>query len=374
MLNTLKYILQANEFMRLPKSMRRIVFYSEGKSYWPLFQGLIDEILDNSDLHVSYISSGRDDPGLNYSDTNYKSFLIDDSYVRNWLFENIKADVIIMTMPDLNQYQVKRSKHKVHYVYVQHALMSLHMAYREGAFDWYDTIFCAGPHHVEEIRCLEAEYKLPKKNLFEHGYSRIDFIIKHKLSKKKDNHIKNVLFAPSWGPNSAIEAGIGGLVVEKLLSLGCEVTFRPHPETVKSSFKKINEIKSKYSKDKMFIYDSCISSLDSFYNSNFMISDWSGAAIEYSLGLNKPVVFLDLPKKINNPNYKGIDLIPLEVSIREKSGITVTINEINHSLLNSLKYVPLDINKYIFNIGKSDYYGAKYIQDLLNNSRSKELS
>ena len=367
MLKTLKYILQANKFMRLPKSVRRIVFYSEGKSYWPLFQGLIGVILDESDLFVCYISSGIDDPGLNYNSPKFKSFLTDDSYVRNWFFENIQADVIIMTMPDLNQYQVKRSKHKVHYIYIQHALMSLHMAYREGAFDWYDTIFCAGPHHVEEIRCLEVKYKLPQKNLFKHGYSRIDYILKQKLSKKDDIQIENVLFAPSWGPNAAIESGIATLVVEKLLSFGYKVTFRPHPETIKSSFRKINHIKSKYSKNKMFVYDSCISSLDSFHNSNFMISDWSGAAIEYSLGLNKPVVFLDLPKKINNPNYKNIDLIPLEVEIRNKIGIIVGIDEINHSLLSSLKYIPLDINKYIFNIGKSDYYGAKYILDLVDN-------
>ena len=32
-----------------------------------------------------------------------------------------------------------------------------------------------------------------------------------------------------------------------------------------------------------------------------MVSDWSGAALEYSFGLKKPVIFLDLPKKVNNP-------------------------------------------------------------------------
>ena len=28
-----------------------------------------------------------------------------------------------MTMPDLHNYQIKRSSHKVHYVYVQHSLV-----------------------------------------------------------------------------------------------------------------------------------------------------------------------------------------------------------------------------------------------------------
>ena len=97
MLKTLKYILQANEFLRLPKVMRRVVFYSEGKSYWPLFKGLIDGIIDRSELNVCYITSGKDDPGIEYRDNQYQSFVIDDGYVRNWLFENMQTDILIMT-------------------------------------------------------------------------------------------------------------------------------------------------------------------------------------------------------------------------------------------------------------------------------------
>jgi hypothetical protein len=364
MLKTLKYILQANEFLRLPKVMRRVVFYSEGKNYWPLFKGLINGILDQSDLNVCYISSGKDDPGFEYSDNHFKSFLIDDSYVRNWLFENMQADMLIMTMPDLNNYQVKRSKHPVHYIYVQHALMSLHMAYRQGAFDWFDTVFCSGPHHVHEIRCLEEKYNLPQKKLLEHGYARLDSIIKHKRATKADNKFKHALFAPSWGNNAAIELGLGDQVVEKLLSFGYKVTLRPHPETLKSSLKIINKIISKHHNNKMFIYDECISSLDSFYQSDFMISDWSGAALEYSFGLKKPVIFIDLPKKINNPKYKEIDVVPLEVSIREEIGVIVSTDDLTPSLINSLTYIKVDPSKYIFNIGKSDIYGVKYILNL----------
>ena len=372
MLKILKYILQANEFLRLPKVMRRVVFYSEGKNYWPLFKGLIDGILDQSDLNVCYISSGKDDPGFEYSDNHFKSFLIDDSYVRNWLFENMQADVLIMTMPDLNNYQVKRSKHPVHYIYVQHCLMSLHMGYRQGAFDWFDTVFCAGPHHVHEIRCLEEKYNLPQKKLLEHGYARLDSIIKHKQPTKVDNEFKHALFAPSWGHNASIELGFGDQVVEKLLSFGYKVTLRPHPETLKSSSKIINKIISKHCNNKMFIYDECVSSLDSFYHSNFMISDWSGAALEYSFGLNKPVIFLDLPKKINNPKYKEIDVVPLEVSVREDIGVIVSVDDLTPSLISSLSYDKVDSSKYVFNIGRSDFYGTKYILDMADDLCNKK--
>jgi len=374
MLKTLKYIAQALEFMQLPKEMRKVVFYSEGKSYWPLFKGLIDSILNHSEVSVCYITSGMDDPGIQYSHKCYKSFLIDDGYVRNWFFENMQADILIMTMPDLNQYQLKRSKHPIHYIYVQHALMSLHMVYRQGAFDWFDTVFCSGPHHVHEIRCLEEKYNLPRKKLLEHGYARLDSLINDKQPIKVDNNFKHALFAPSWGHKAAIEMGLGDQIVEKLLSFGCKVTFRPHPETLKTSSKIIKKIIHKYCTNKMFIYDESVSSLDSFYQSDFMISDWSGAALEYSFGLSKPVIFLDLPKKINNPRYKEINAIPLEVSVREDIGVVIGINDLTYSLIKTLSYNIVDSSKYVFNIGKSDSFGAQYILDLSKDLCNKKVN
>ena len=50
---------------------------------------------------------------------------------------------------------------------------------------------------------------------------------------------------------------------------------------------------------------------DSLLASDVMISDWSGAALEYAFGLEKPVLFIDMPKKINNPEHDRIDCPPL---------------------------------------------------------------
>ena len=371
MIKTLKHMANALEFMRLPKDYRNVVFYSEGANYWPLFKGLVDEIIGHSELNICYITSGIDDPGRDYIYSKYKSLLIDEGYVRNWLFENLEADVMIMTMPDLHQYQVKRSKHQVHYIYIQHALMSLHMAYRHGAFDWYDTIFCAGPHHVNEIRSLEKKYNLPRKKILEHGYSRLDRIIDENHPVMKVNtDLNHALFAPGWGENAAIESGLGEPIIEKLLSMGYRVTLRPHPETWKSSAKVIKGIIKKFSSHKMFNYDKNVGYLDSFHNSDFMISDWSGAALEYSFGLSKPVIFIDLPKKINNPNYIDIDNIPLEVSLRYEIGLVSNIDDLTTSLINSLTSKKIDASKYFYNVGKSDTVGAEYIIKLLKDYKN----
>ena len=54
----------------------------------------------------------------------------------------------------------------------------------------------------------------------------------------------------------------------------------------------------------------------------------------------------------------------MEVLIRDKIGITVGINDINQSLIETLTSKSEDLSEYIFNIGESDYYGVKYILDL----------
>jgi len=357
-------------FMQLPKAQRRLTFYSEGKNYWPHLERLVQEILTTSDIPVCYISSDKDDPGLLVEHQNYLTFNIDEGFVRNWLFENIDTDVMVMTMPDLHQYQVKRSKHKVHYIYVQHSLVSLHMIYRKGAFDHYDTVFCAGPHHVKEIRAMEEKYNLPVKNLIEHGYGRLDSIIEE--SKKRPKKVKvdgeplHVLIAPTWGEKGTIESGIGEKIVDKLIGEGCEVTLRPHRQTMKFAKDKVDDILKKYGEDKMFNYEGNVAGQESLHDSDVMISDWSGAALDYYFGLNKPVWFVDVPRKINNENYEDLGIEPFEVFIRE------TIGGIMHSgsvlepnnITVSPKYNML--SNYTFNIGCSASIGCEFIKRLYN--------
>ena len=43
-------------------------------------------------------------------------------------------------------------------------------------------------------------------------------------------------------------------------------------------------------------------------------------AIEYALGLEKPVLFIDLPRRIRNKNWQELDIEPIESSIREQVG------------------------------------------------------
>ena len=363
-------------FLQLPGQSRRLTFYSEGKNYWRYLEPLIKAVLALPDTPVCYISSDEADPGLLLAHPNYRKFVIDEGYVRDWLFKNIETDVFVMTMPDLHQYQVKRSRHAVHYVYVQHSLVSLHMVYRKGAFDHYDTIFCAGPHHVREIRALEAEFNLRPKQLVAHGYGRLDAL----LSQFRSRPVKerpagsrpHILVAPSWGPDGMFESGIGESLVAHLLRLQYRVTLRPHPQTLKFAEHRISAILAQHERNPSFAHETHVAGQDSLFASDAMISDWSGVALEYMFALKKPVLYVDVPRKVNNAEYRRIAMEPLESRLR-KSGRSdiLGLHEIHRvsdkieALLNRPATTDFEGDNLVFNPGESGVYGARQLLEIL---------
>ena len=365
-------------FSQLPKEDRLLTFYSEGLNYWAYLGGLVQTILDTSDITVCYLTASPQDPALEVDHPRLKTFIIGESFIRDWMFANIDTKVIVMTMPDLHQYQVKRSVNDVHYVYVQHSLVSLHMVYRPGAFDHYDTIFCAGPHHIDEIRALEAAANLPAKHLFKHGYARLDALKAEssepsKLKKTRDLTSKHYLLAPSWGENGTIESGLGEKIVDLLLANGQIVTLRPHPQTLKFARDKIDAITHKYKDHANFTSETNVRGQASLQASDIMISDWSGAALDYAFGLGKPVLFLDVDRKVNNPDYKNIPFKPFEVTIRDHIGRIIEPGQIETLLDSDDPQCPPKLaENYVFNIGNSDQIGAAEIIRLVQDISIKE--
>lgn len=361
--------------MQLPRERRRVVFYSESSAYWTHLRGLLARFLDVADVPVCFFSSDRDDPGLELSHPNLQTFVIDDGWVRDWFFANVDADLMVLTTPDLHQYQLKRSKHSVHYVYVQHSLISQHMGYRPGAFDHFDTIFCAGPHHVTETRALERQRGTRAKNLVEHGYQRLDEI----LQKRSDHEepepapgTPHVLVAPSWGPNGIIER-LGDPPIEALLRAGIRVTLRPHPQTARLHPDIVDDIVSRHRDNPLFRFDDDASSTASLQASDLMISDWSGAALDYAFGFGKPVVFIDTPRKVNNPDYEQLGIEPFESAIRTRIGEVVPESESGDlaAVVNRLANRPVDgsmrkvAEDHVFNIGRSSEVGAGALLHIL---------
>jgi YidC/Oxa1 family membrane protein insertase len=82
----------------------------------------------------------------------------------------------------------------------------------------------------------------------------------------------------------------------------------------------MENLKAKYAERDNFEYQDRMGESDTLFRSDVLVCDWSAMAIEYALGLEKPVLFVDLPRRVRNPDWQAFDIEPREVAIRELAG------------------------------------------------------
>ncbi|NWD23854.1 CDP-glycerol glycerophosphotransferase family protein [Pseudomonas yamanorum] len=363
-------------FKRIPREERTLVLYSEGRGYWTYFESIYRALQANHGAQILYVTSAENDQLLEKPLAGMRSFYIGEGSMRTLFFATLDADVLLMTMPDLQSFHIKRSPFSVHYAYVHHSIVSTHMIYRAAAFDHFDSILCAGPHHVAEIRARENLLDLPPKALIEHGYGRLDTILESGGQGPRERHGEpiQILVAPTWGENGLLERH-GLDVIKPLIDAGLKVVLRPHPRTRKLAPAKIDEITALYRDERRFRLDEDSDATTSLLDSDIMLSDWSGAALEFSLGLERPVIFADVPRKVLNSEYPAIGIEPIEVQAREHLGIVVPTDQLAE-LGNIARAMAIDSKKWqtvlkdkrqrwIYNSGQSGETAAAYLASLI---------
>lgn len=369
-------------FNAIPAEQRNLVLYAENEGYWTYFEPVFDAWRQRSDSSpVLYVTSSDTDPHLTSPPPGLQAFCVGDGSVRTMFFAGLEADVLLMTMPDLQTFHIKRSPHPVNYVYLHHSMVSTHMIYRPEAFDHFDTILCAGPHHVDETRAREQSAGLSAKTLVEHGYGRLDAILAEGASgprQRPPGAVPHVLVAPSWGENGLLELHVDPLL-DALQDIDLEVTFRPHPRTGLLRPDVISNLRNRIDKQPRFHYDDQPNARDSLHTADVMISDWSGAALEFALGLERPVIFIDVPRKVQNPDYESLDCEPLEVRIREQLGVVLPPEKLTDlaSVATRMANDAADWQtaarqtreQWIFNVGRSGEQAADYLATLISGLR-----
>ena len=111
----------AFKFNKLSSESRKIVFYAEDIQSQNFLIDLVKELLTEFNQEVCYLTSDVNDSFFS-EEKNYpklRVFYIGNGFMRTWVFMNLKADLFIMTMPDLESFHLKRSKiYPVHYLYI----------------------------------------------------------------------------------------------------------------------------------------------------------------------------------------------------------------------------------------------------------------
>ena len=356
---------------------KHLVFYSEGSGFYKYYERIITWVLENSKLTIHYVTG---DPGDQIFEIAKTQPRIVPYYIGPrkliTLFLRLEADVMVTTMSDLDNYQYKRSVYSkdIRYVYVFHYPLSTHMVLHTGALRHYDAILCVGEFQFEEIRQTEALFGDPPQELVACGYGQLEKLYDaYREMPKTGRERPKVLLAPSWQPGNILDSCVDAVLGE-LLGKGFEVTVRPHPEYVKRYGERMDAIVQRYEGyaggDLHFELD--FTGNRSIFDSDTVITDWSGTAYEFSLVTERPCVFVDTPPKINNPDYKKITVEPLEFTLRDKVGIRVSPEAVEgladriRALLEDRSYgekLREIRNTYIANFGRSGEVGGQYLVD-----------
>ena len=238
-------------------------------------------------------------------------------------------------------------------------MCSTNVIYNHNAFSHYDTILLAHKLHRKEFKNYNFFNNNPK--LINFGYPKIDKLCKESNKNKINTDNKKILIAPTWGDESAAFR-VYEKIIEILLIKSFQVTFRPHPVSILNSKNLINDINKKFFKFSSFKISYAEDNLEDYISNHLIISDWSGSAIEYSLGTKKPCIFINTKRKVRNKNFSLKEIEnSFENVFRKEVGKTFEIKEIEN--------IPdFIVNKEYLNLfeKKVDYFRDQYLYNFKN--------
>lgn len=371
---------------------KHVVVYSEKSGFYKYFEGVIAELLQRSNLSIHYVTNDPNDVIFEIAKTEerIKPYYIGLKKLIPLMLK-LECDMLLMTTPDLDKFYLKRSlmQKDIEYVYLPHDPMSVHLSFREGAFDAFDTVFCTGPHVYRELREIERVYRLKEKTLVEFGFPYADKLIEagEKVNAERRENSdtarrREILIAPSWNEDNLLDSCLDELI-DGLYGEKNRIIVRPHPEYVKRFSVKMNAIVEKYA-DR--VGDGLVFELDfsvnrSTYASDLLITDWSGISYEFCIATKRPALFINTKLKCLNPNWQKIDLVPVEISLRDKLGVSLEKDELHRVgevadelLANEASYrekITDTMKDFFYNPNTATVAGAKYLLSSLAKRRKK---
>lgn len=373
-------------FLDVPN--KKIVFYSEKNGFYKYYKNIIEEIIRRTNIVVHYITSDPLDEVFQMESEQFKPYYIGDNRMIV-LMMKMETDIMVMTTPDLENFQLKRSyvKKDTEYVYVPHDVNSSNLTFHKNALDHFDTIFTSGPKNKEEIAEREEKYKLPEKHLVEWGSGVIDNMTVSYQQMMRESVLqgeqkKTILIAPSWQKDNILDSCIEQMLGE-LVKTDYHIVVRPHPQYVRHFEGKIDALAEKFRKyDVEFQKD--FSSNKTVYMADLLVTDWSSISFEYAFSTLKPVLFINTPMKVVNEDYQELKTVPIDLELRNTIGVSLEPDSIPEQIVPAVNKLLFDKqfstaameelkNRYIYHPMESGKVGAEYlIGQLVARSKKKE--
>lgn len=270
---------------------QKYVIYNEGKQYLNCFKPVLDAF-ENRKVKITYLSSYKEDPFLKQDWEYVKTEYIGEGNSAFARLNMLTADVVLMTTPGLDVYQMKRSKNVRHYAHLRHGSGDATM-YRLYGIDYFDSVLLTGDYQKTDIRFLEKARGVKEKELVSVGCTYLDELKKKmEAIPSEENHQFTVLVCPSWGP-SAILSKYGEKLLDPLLATGWNVIIRPHPQSKKSESEMLEKLQSKYKDCKNLEWNFENDNIYALKRGDIMISDFSSVIYDYTFLCDKPVMYVN---------------------------------------------------------------------------------
>ena len=356
---------------------KHLVIYSESSGFYRYFKGIVEWLLAHSNLTIHYVTNDPKDQifGIAEGNPRIKPYYIGPMRIIP-LMMKMDADMVLMTVPDLDRYQIKRSyvRKDVEYVYVFHWMTSTHMVLRENGLDNFDTLFTVGPHMEREVRAAERLYGTKEKRLVPTGYGLLDDLVREyegKKTRSDTSQAPTILIAPSYQDGNILESCIDDLVAS-LASCNCKVVVRPHPQFGRRHPDRLAAVVLRLKKFDNVTVEETIASNMSVFSADLIVTDWSTIAYEYAYTTKKPALFINTPMKVINQHYKKINLPVLDIILRDEIGISVDLDAVRREAGGKAKYLLshreeykdsiLDaMEKYLYGVGHAAEKSGEYI-------------
>ena len=313
----------------MKKKNFRTIFFNENEYTFSYLKSYIKTKKIKSDILVLTIESINNP----FSET----IQLRSNFFLKIFFLTINAKYVYSTSTNLNNSIFLRSKvSKTKYIYLQHSPVSLSMIYDEKAFINFDVIQAINKSQYIEVQEINNIFN-KKIKPFKSKYRFFTEQFKYQNQNSVD-----VLIAPTWHTNFYklnIHEKLFKIFNEKKISF----EFRPHPMSLKrKEFKNIGE-NIKINQDKIL----------NLKKYKFIISDWSGIFLEFSIINKSKPILVNTDKKILNNNYLKFKNLPIEVETRKIIGVEFEVDNIE------------GIIKYILNENKNNSHNEieKFYQD-----------
>ena len=313
----------------------RIIIYGEDKRYCNVFKPIIEELI-KLEIPVIYYSSSEDDPIFAIKNDLLHTEFIGVGNMAYAKLNFIEADICLMTTPNLDVFQLKRSKGVKKYVHIFHAPNESAM-YCLYSLDFFDAVLLSGENQISDIRELEATRGTKVKELEIIGSTYLDELNKKKEDAlkniNKDNKNKTVLIAPSWGMNGLLTR-FGEKVIDPILDSGYYVIIRPHPQSSIVEKDMLERLKNKYKDNVNIEWDFNRDNIYSLSRADVMISDFSGVILDYAFLFEKPTIIPSFT--FDKRGYDAIELKEETWTLKTLPKITVSLDEDNFSNISNI--------------------------------------